>query len=98
MFTVDSSGVVERSLGYPQGLKRLPQLLKRIDGVRFELAEISTSSIDLADQTEALDRDLGALATAVETKVEINRARERRRTRHRRHESNGHAPIDELAA
>jgi hypothetical protein len=76
---------------YPDGLNRLPQLLDRIDSLRYDLLE-------LGENAERLEQELSDLAQFPEARVEINRARERRRVRHRRRSSNGRVPISPLAA
>lgn len=83
---------------YPDGLRRLPQLLERIDSVRFELTEIGVQALELEDAAERLEQELSRLAQYVQTKVEVNRTRERRRVRRRRngHSDDGHVPAVSL--
>lgn len=82
----------DEPMRYPEGLRRLPQLFERIDSVRCDLDAIGAQALDLAEGAERLGHDLGELADFVGTRMEINRARERRRERHRRngHNGNGH--------
>ena len=97
--TIVQGNAVSDAIAYPGGLSRLPQLLERIDGVRFSLAEIVTQAIDLGEEAERLDLELGELEEFVQARVEINRARERRRVRRRdRRSSNGRVRVLEQRA
>lgn len=82
----------EDRFAYPDGLNRLPQLLERIDSTRYGLAEMVRQQLDRAEAAEQLWLELAELAEFVGTRIEVNRARERRRVRRRRngHSNNGH--------
>ena len=96
MSTTNGSTVIVQQLDermpYSGGLRKLPQLVERIDSVRCDLDAIGAQALDLAEEAERLGHDLGELAEFVGARVAINRARERRRERHRGngHSGNGH--------
>ena len=88
-----STGIVQQGQAsvYPDGMRRLPQVLGRINRVRHDLLELAIQALDFSEEAERLDQELAELKQFVETRVEINRQRERRRERHRNgHSNNGH--------
>lgn len=80
-------------LRYPPDLRRLPELLERLERLQYELDGISAQAFDVASESEALSSAITDVARFVEVRVAVNRARERRRVR-RRHGSNGYVPVE----